>query len=236
MRTAVVTGGTKGIGRAIVGRLVGEGYHVAIAARTASDLQETKDAMQNLNPDAEVIVFAADLSKKEEVKRFSEVISGAWEHVDVLVNNAGIFIPGEVLKEEDGVLEQMMNIHVYGTYHLTRFLHPMILRSDGAHIFNMCSIASIIAYPNGGSYSIAKFAQLGFSKVLREELKASGVKVTAVIPGSTWSYSWRGADFPDERLMQPSDIAEAVMSALAMTPSACVEEIIIRPQLGDLPS
>jgi short-subunit dehydrogenase len=141
-----------------------------------------------------------------------------------------------VLKEEDGVLEEMIETNLYSTYYLTRHLHPLILESSQAHIFNVCSIASIIAYPNGGSYSISKFAQLGFSKVLREELKKSGVKVTAVIPGATRSYSWRNADFPDDRLMQAEDIAEAVMSALSMTPSACVEEIIIRPQLGDLPS
>ena len=102
-------------------------------------------------------------------------------------------------------------------------------------IINMCSIASFMAYPNGGSYTISKFAMLGFSKVLREEMKPYGIKVTAVMPGSTWSDSWKGADFPDERLMKPGDVAEAVLSVTRMSPASVVEELIIRPQLGDLP-
>ena len=98
----------------------------------------------------------------------------------------------------------------------------------------MCSIASQIAYPNGGSYSISKFALLGFSKVLREEMKNKGVKVTSILPGATWSNSWAGVDLPESRLMQATDIANATWSATTMSPSAVVEEIILRPQLGDL--
>jgi short-subunit dehydrogenase len=90
------------------------------------------------------------------------------------------------------------------------------------------------AYPMGGSYSIAKFALLGFSKVLREELKPKGIKVTAIMPGATWSDSWQGVDLPYERLMQPSDIAQMVWSASQLSPAAVVEDIIIRPLLGDL--
>ena len=128
----------------------------------------------------------------------------------------------------------MMETNLYSAYHLTRKIMPSLLNSDQAHIFNMCSIASKIAYPNGGSYSISKFALLGFSKVLREELKEQGVKVTAVLPGATWSASWEGADFPEDRLMQAQDIADAVFGALRLGPAAVVEEIVIRPQLGDL--
>jgi short-subunit dehydrogenase len=111
---------------------------------------------------------------------------------------------------------------------------PTMLERGSGHIFNLCSIASIIAYPNGGSYSISKFAMLGFSKVLREELKTKGIKVTAVLPGATWSDSWAGADFPHSRLMDAEDIALAVWSTWQMGPSAVVEEIVVRPQLGDL--
>ena len=98
----------------------------------------------------------------------------------------------------------------------------------------MCSIASLNAYPNGGSYSISKFALLGFSKNLREELKTQGIKVTSIMPGGTWSDSWAGFEAPEERLMQARDIAEVVVSALRMSASAVVEDIVLRPQLGDL--
>ena len=165
---------------------------------------------------------------------FAETLKTQWGEVDVLVNNAGVFVPGEIGQEEDGVLERLIETNLYSAYHFTRALLPMMVGKGRGHIFNMCSIASQIAYPNGGSYSISKFALLGFSKVLREELKPKGVKVTAILPGATWSNSWAGVDLPESRLMQASDIALAVWCAYQMSPSAVLEELVIRPQLGDL--
>jgi short-subunit dehydrogenase len=110
----------------------------------------------------------------------------------------------------------------------------MMLSQNKGHIFNMCSVASEKAYPNGGSYSISKFALLGFSKNLREELKPKGIKVTSILPGATWSDSWAGFEGPEERLMQARDVAEVVLAALRMSASAVMEDIVLRPQLGDL--
>ena len=111
---------------------------------------------------------------------------------------------------------------------------PFMKSSTKPHIFNMCSIASITAYPNGGSYGISKFALLGYTKVLRQELKEQNIKVTAIMPGATWSDSWAGVELPYERLMEAKDIAESVWAAYNLGKSAVVEEIVIRPQLGDL--
>ena len=127
-----------------------------------------------------------------------------------------------------------MDVNLYGPYHLTRTLLPAMMRRRSGHVINMCSIASVIAYPNGGAYTVTKFALLGFSKSLREEMKPYNIKVTSILPGATWSASWAGADFPEERLMPAEDVAEAVVSATRMGPSSVVEEIVIRPQLGDL--
>src|SRR6187551_1859801 len=91
------------------------------------------------------------------------------------------------------------------------------------HIFNMCSIASIMAYPNGGSYTISKFAMLGFSKVLREELKPWGIRVSAILPGATFTASWEGVDLPEDRLMKPEDVADAVYGAYALSGRSVVE-------------
>ncbi len=127
-----------------------------------------------------------------------------------------------------------MATNLYSAYHLTRqLLPPMMSRKEGT-IINICSIASFMSYPNGGSYSISKFAMLGFSKVLREEMKPYGIKVTSIMPGATWSASWSDADYPLSRLMAPEDVAEAVISITRMSPASVVEEMIIRPQLGDL--
>jgi short-subunit dehydrogenase len=102
------------------------------------------------------------------------------------------------------------------------------------HVFNLCSTASHKAYPNGGSYSITKFALLGFSKNLREEMKPFGVKVTSVSPGPVWTASWEGFEAPADRLMEASDVADMIWAAYNLSPQAVVEDILLRPMLGDI--
>ena len=128
----------------------------------------------------------------------------------------------------------MMETNLYSAYHLTRLLLPVMKTNHSGHIVNMCSIASLIAYPNGGSYSISKFALLAFSKVLREEMKPYGIKVTSVMPGATWSDSWKGVDLPEDRLMSADDVAKIVSCALSLSGAANLEDVVLRPQLGDL--
>lgn len=231
---AVITGSTKGIGKAIVELLSSKGINVAICSRNNKEITSFIDELKSKNPQINAIGKKTDMRNKEEVRDFAKFVLGEFETIDILVNNAGVFLPGELTKEEDGALEQMIETNLYSAYHLTRALMPNMLENKSGHIFNMCSIASQIAYPNGGSYSISKFALLGFSKVLREELKSKNIKVTSILPGATWSASWEGVDLPESRLMQAEDIAKLVWSALEMSPSAVIEDIVIRPQLGDL--
>jgi short-subunit dehydrogenase len=139
-----------------------------------------------------------------------------------------------VHNEEDGVLESMINTNLYSAYHLTRALIPKMMKQKSGHIFNMCSIASLQAYPNGGAYSISKFALLGFSKNLREEMKPYGIKVTSVLPGAAYTSSWENSGVKKDRLMEAGDVAQMIFSCAQLSPSACVEEIVLRPQLGDL--
>jgi len=230
----VVTGGTKGIGRAIAETFAGQGHDVAVCARNAGELQAMRKDFWTRFPASEILVLRADMSKTKDVIKFAEHIQKSWPSIDILVNNAGVFIPGAISSEPEGALESMIETNLYSAYHMTRALLPGMVEQGKGHIFNMCSVASMIAYPNGGPYSISKFALLGFSKVLREELKGKGIKVTAVLPGATWSNSWAGVDLPESRLMQANDIALAILSATNMSPAAVVEEIVIRPQLGDL--
>ncbi len=231
---AVVTGATKGIGYAIAQALAAQGYHLALCARNEAELLAMQQTFQAQYPALDIIQQVTDVSDKKAVYAFADFILKKWARIDVLVNNAGVFIPGQLAEEADGALELMINTNLYSAYYLTKAILPMMQAQKSGHIFNLCSVASIKAYPNGGSYSISKFALLGFTKVLREELKESGIKVTAILPGATWSDSWKGVDLPPSRLMEAADIAAAVVSALQMRPSAVVEEILIRPQLGDL--
>jgi len=231
---AVITGSTKGIGKAIVELLASKGINVAICSRNQLEINNFLKDLKASYPKVKAIGQKADMSIKSEVLSFSTFVLEEFETIDILINNAGVFIPGELTKEEDGALEKMIETNLYSAYHLTRALIPNMIDNKSGHIFNMCSIASKIAYPNGGSYSISKFALLGFSKVLREELKTKNIKVTSILPGATWSASWEGVDLPKSRLMQAEDIAKIVWSALEMSPSAVIEDIVIRPQLGDL--
>jgi NADP-dependent 3-hydroxy acid dehydrogenase YdfG len=113
-------------------------------------------------------------------------------------------------------------------------LLPGMMKVKSGHIFNICSIASLDAYNNGGAYSISKFAMYGFSKNLREEMKPHGIKVTHVLPGASYTDSWAGSGIDPKRIMEAGDIAKMVYAAAHLSPQACVEEIIVRPQQGDL--
>jgi short-subunit dehydrogenase len=230
----VITGGTKGIGRAIAELFAEKGFHVAVCARTEADLKAMQADFQQRFPDVQLLTRSVDMRSKQQVLDFAAFIQQEWGPVDVLVNNAGVFIPGALAEEEDGHLELMVETNLYSAYYLTRALLPSMIEHRKGHIFNMCSIASLHAYPNGGSYSISKYALLGFSKNLREETKDQGIRVSSIMPGATWSASWEGVDLPEERLMKAEDVAIAVWSAWSMSPQAVMEDIVLRPQLGDL--
>lgn len=232
-KLVVVTGGTKGIGRAVLEKFASHGFHVATCSRKQNELDALKADLEG-RYNIKVFVKVADMSVKEDVKAFTDYVTQSGWAVDVLVNNAGYFIPGQVMEEQEGTLESMMNSNVFSAYYATRGLIEGMKQHKAGHIFNMCSIASIKAYPNGGSYAITKFALLGFSKVLREELKESNIRVTAIMPGATLTASWEGVDLPEERFMKAEDVADAVYGAYALSGRSVVEEMIIRPQLGDI--
>ncbi len=180
------------------------------------------------------MTYPADLSDTEQVKAFANWILKKNISIDILVNNAGNFLPGSLYDEKEGVLEQMIQINLYSAYHLTRALLPEMMKKKKGHIFNICSIAALKAYPNGGSYSISKYALMGFSKNLREEMKPYNIKVTTVYPGAVYTSSWEASGVDPKRIMETKDIADTIYSISKLSPQACVEDIVLRPQLGDL--
>lgn len=232
-KSILVTGGTKGIGRAIVERFAEEGFDVFTCARNEADLLALKKSLEEKHPEIQVLASVADLSKKEEVNRFADEVKSI-RIPDVLVNNTGIFLPGALHDEPDGNFEFMLQTNLFSAYYLSRaFVKEMITRRSG-HIFSMGSIAGLTAYPNGGSYAVSKWAMLGMTKCLREELKPHQVKVTSILPGATLTDSWSGVDLPTERFVRAQDVAESVWAAYNLSPQTVVEEVIIRPQLGDI--
>ncbi|MBR9917880.1 SDR family oxidoreductase [bacterium] len=223
---AVITGGSKGIGRALTDLFIEKGFIVYTSSRDISELE-------NLN-EPRIKALSADLSKKEEVLRFGKWIEESTDKVDVLINNVGVFIPGKLTEEDDGLFEQQVNLNLGATYHLTRSVLPLIRKSNKGHIFNICSTASITPYINGGSYCISKYAQYGLTKVLREELKPEKIKVSAVLPGATLTDSWRGTDLPEDRFIKPATVAQLIWSAYKVEDFSVMEEILIRPLDGDI--
>jgi len=231
---AIITGGTKGIGFAIAKIFAQNGINLCVCSRSEGDLKIMQESFSNKYPKIDLYVKKCDVSIKKEVQEFGNYAIQKMEKIDILINNAGVFFPGILVEEEEGKLEKMVETNLYSAYHLTRAIVPSMLIQKKGLIINMCSIASKIAYPNGGSYSISKFALLGFSKVLREELMDKGIKVSAILPGATWSNSWSGVELPEERLMQADDIAKVVHNVVQLSDSAVLEEVILRPQKGDL--
>ncbi|MBS4043248.1 MAG: SDR family oxidoreductase [Chitinophagaceae bacterium] len=229
----IITGASKGLGKAFALKFAQENNQLFLCARNTKNLKDTVDEIKKLSPATIVHFKTADVSIKTEAIKFAEwCLSIAVPNI--LINNAGAFLPGTISEEADGVLEEMIAINLYSAYHITRAVLPKMKANKSGHIFNMCSIASTDAYANGGSYSISKFALMGFSKNLREELKQYNIKVTSIIPGAIYTDSWKGSGIDENRIMKDSDIAELVFAATQLSPQACVEEIVIRPQLGDL--
>lgn len=235
MKTAVITGATKGMGKAIAEKFLENDYCLAICARSEVDLYNVKKEWQENHIHQSILALPVDMRNILETKAFAEKIKERFpEGVDVLVNNAGIFQPGNISEEPEGKLEEMMNLNLFSVYHLTRSLLPTMLKKGSGHIFNMCSVGSLHAYPNGGSYSITKYALMGLTENLRYELKDKNIKVTAITPGAVWTDSWKDSGISPERFMQTSDIAELIWTCCNLSKQATVENVIVRPQLGDI--
>jgi short-subunit dehydrogenase len=229
----VITGGTKGIGRAIAELFAQQGYDIVTCARTPEDLAEMKAAFGELYQ-AQLHASVADVSIKAEAKAFAEFVKQLKRPIKILVNNAGEFGQGPLHKEAKGVMEQLMAANYYSAYWVSNSLIDKISHSKQGHIINICSVGSISTSPRGGSYFIAKQALYGYTKALREELRPLGISVTAILPSATYTNSWAGSGMNPDRLMKASDVAQAVWNVTQTSEWANIEEVVLRPPLGDL--
>lgn len=229
----VITGASKGLGRAIAEQFAAAGNTLLVCSRSELQLYKMMEDILLEYPQCTIKAMPCDMSIKDEVLAFAKWCL-QYGTPNIIVNNAGQFLPGSIHNEEDGLLEQMIQTNLYSAYHFTRALLPQMIERKTGSIFNICSIASLQAYANGGSYSISKYALLGFSKNLREELKPYGIKVSAVMPGAAFTDSWAGSGINPERIMEANDVAKMIFAASQLSPQAVMEDIILRPQLGDL--
>lgn len=232
MKTLVITGGTKGMGRAIAERFAQGGFAIAFCARREADVNEFASYLKD-KYSVEVLPFVCDVEQKSQLQAFADAVAWRFDQADILVNNAGTFLPGSITAEKEGAFEKQMAINVAAPYYFTRMVFPMVQKAKG-HIFTICSVGSIMPIATAGSYCISKHAVYGMTRALREETKGKGVKVTAIIPGSTYTSSWEGSDVDPTRLIPAEDIAGAIWAAYNTAPSTVMEEIIIRPHSGEI--
>jgi len=224
---AVITGATKGIGRAIAVKLRAAGYDLALVARSSHDLNELQEELSL--PNRMIKTYQVDCSIKEEVYQFLHQVKYEFGDIDVLVNNVGIYMPGSLLDETDEVFEEQQALNVNAAYYISKFFGKEMRSKRSGHIFNICSVASKTPVENGGSYSVTKSAMLSLNHVLRQELAPHHVKVTAFLPGSTKTASWEGTTIPDEKFVQPADIAETLYTILTLSKGVNVDEVLITP-------
>ncbi len=224
---ALITGATKGIGRAIAIKLWENGYDLVLAARNANELEILRNEL--LITGRTISVYPVDFSVKESVYQFLNQADVEAGFIDVLVNNVGTFLPGSMLDEDDETFEKQQNLNVNAGYYSSKFLGKKMRAAGHGHIFNICSVASKAPVKNGGSYSVTKAAMLSLNHVLRQELAPHNVKVTAFLPGSTKTSSWEGTTIPDEKFVQPEDIAETLFTILNLSKGVNVDEVLITP-------
>ena len=229
----IITGASRGMGKGMAEQFAAAGHEVLISSRSQSKLDELGQSLMTKYPGSVVKGKAVDVTIPEQVKSFGQwcLEQGA---PDVLINNAGIFEPGKLLDQPEGLMEGQLAVNLYSAYHLTRVIAPSMVKLGKGHIINICSIAGQRPYAHGGAYSISKYALNGFSQNLRDELKPTGVKVTTVYPGAVLTDSWGDFDNSGHRIMEVSDIAQLVYQCTQLSVAACVEEIVVRPRLGDL--
>lgn len=228
----LITGATKGIGKAIAFKMAENGYNLALCARNINDLTQLKEEINHQYPAVDVFIKATDCAIKEEVYAFADAATAKYKQIDVLVNNVGIFNMGFILDEEDDALENDMKTNLYSAYYLYKKLAPIMRTYKSGHIFNMCSVASTTSIVNAGSYCVTKAALLSLNNIMRDEMMAHHVKVTAILPGATLTNSWEGTSVSPDEFIKPEDVALAVDQIMKMSFGANVDQIVIKPTHG----
>lgn len=224
--TAVITGATKGIGKAIAERFAAAGFDLMITARSQSDLILLKKRLES-DYLIDVHIRQADFSRKSDVLLFAEHVKKQTSIIDVLVNNVGQYYTGRLMETSADQLVEALQINLLAAHYLTGVLAPGMKARKKGHIFNIASILAKQYREDAASYTISKHALLAWNKLLFEEMRQYQVKVTAVIPGATYSDSWKGMNIDFSKLIQPEDIAESIYQCFNLSSHAVMEELVI---------
>ena len=227
-KTVLITGASRGIGLAIARALDREGAKLILVARNRGPLARAAAQLPGT-----VMSVPVDVTKPGDVKRLIAAVQKQIRRLDVLINNAGVFTFKPFAKTTLEDWRRNIETNLTSIFLTTQAALPLLKRSQG-DVVNILSISSRVAFPNCSAYTAAKFGAWGLTGVLRRELRAEGIRVTAVLPGMTETRMKDELDFPvrSEDLLQPEDVAAAVLSALVQPRRATVEEILLMPSAG----
>lgn len=233
-RNVLITGATKGIGKSIAYALAKEGCNLMLSARTTQALADLQKELSSLYPAIQIQYMATDCGDMDQVKKLAAEALAHFNQIDILVNNVGVFIPSGFLDEAAESFANHMAVNVSCMHYLSVYFGKGMCKRGSGHVFNVGSIAGKSPFVKAASYSVTKYAVHGLTSVLREEFGPYGVKVTEIIPGSTFTSSWEGVTIPEERFVAATDIAQAVIACLNMSKGANVDEIVITPLHRDV--
>ncbi len=230
----LITGASQGIGAAIAKTFAKEvkGVRLALVARNVRGLQATAKVCIKAGAKAEV--FESDVSNEASVALMAASVRKSFGPPDAVINNAGAFTMAPFVDTKVAEFDRMIAVNLRSAFLVTQAFLPAMLKRKSGDIFFMSSIAGLDAYPQAAAYCAAKFGVTGLAKVLRAETKDHGVRVCCVHPGATWSPSWEQSGVKPERIMPAEDIARAILDVHRLSRRTVVEEIVLRPQLGDV--
>ncbi|HET7535053.1 MAG TPA: SDR family oxidoreductase [Candidatus Didemnitutus sp.] len=229
----LITGASQGIGAAIARVFAAETPHVRLAL-VARNERKLRAVAQACPAAADVEVFPCDVTDEGAVADLAQAVTAGFGGVDVLVNNAGLFEGAPLLEMNVAQFDRVVAASLRSTFLVSRAFLPGMVKRGRGDVFNMSSVAGLGAYPGGAAYCAAKYAVTGLSAVMRAELKDKGVRVCCVHPGATWTPSWEKSGADPERMMPAEDIARAFLDVYRLGRRTVVEEIILRPQRGDV--
>jgi NADP-dependent 3-hydroxy acid dehydrogenase YdfG len=227
-KTVLITGASRGIGLAIAQAFDREGAKLVLVARNREPLAQAAKRLSGT-----VLSLPVDVTNPVAVKQLLATVKKKIRRLDILINNAGVFTFKPFAKTTLEDWKRNIETNLTSVFLTTQAALPLLKRSLG-EVVNILSISSRIAFPNCSAYTAAKFGALGLTNVLRAELRADGIRVMAVLPGMTETRMKDEFDIPlrDEDLLQPEDVAAAVLSALAQPRRATVEEVLLMPSAG----
>lgn len=227
----LITGASRGIGKAIAKELIQNGHDLMLVSRNADNLKKAKSEMHSANRNIES--FVCDVGNEDEIKNLLVYCQEKKFLPNVLVLSAGIFIEGSLTNSKTKDFLETMNVDLYQIYYFVKEFITILKNQNNAKIIIIGSTASLEAYPIGALYGVAKWGLKGYSINLRKELMNENIGVTLINPGGTLTDLWEGEDLPPNRLLEPSDIGKLINAILTLSAQAVVEELTVRPMLGD---